>query len=125
MSDPKVSFIQGLYYRPPQCSDVFVTTDVARIVFDKLCGCEAIQEDYFYRKMTYDYELLEDYQDLYNGSQRPSPQQQQQQQQGSHDKHSQQQPGQDNNWGPKHYQYHTHPLHLMVASYQVTAEVPV
>lgn len=88
-------------------------SDMAKAVFDKLCERKSINDDYFYREVTYDYELLEDYQDLYteflqNGV-------------TSNEKSSQQQVGKEKekveqfyNWGPKCYKYHTHPLYLMV-----------
>lgn len=85
---------------------------MAKIVFDKLCECETVQDNYFYRKVTYDYELLEDYQELYSDFQEPKPSQQH-----SPDLQAQQpSPNQDHNWGPKHFKYHTHPLYLMVSS---------
>lgn len=77
------------------------------------CLCErSVNDDYIYREVIYDYELLEDYQDLNEchkqdvGSKQGSTKLEK-----FHD------------WGPKRYKYCTHPLYLMVLQFHNTHNV--
>lgn len=64
---------------------------MAKLVLDKCCKkVDKVDEtdNYLYTQVDYDYELLEDYQDLYHES---------------------------GNSAVEHYTYHNHPLYLMVS----------
>ena len=88
---------------------------MAKVVFDKFCKRDSVSADYFYREVLYDYELLEDYQDLYQEfleRDQVSDSDTAAQKSGG----SQENVQERYNWGPKQYRYHTHPLYLMVSS---------
>ena len=72
---------------------------MARVLFDRLCERRSVNCDYYYREVSYSYELLEDYQDLNKKCHK----------QGVASKQ-----GSTKAWGPKCYKYCTHPLYLMV-----------
>ena len=91
-------------------------------MFDKFCERKAIHEDYFYGEVTYDYELLEDYKDLYvefesksESASRPGKQQQHPAREGGGKTRKVSTERVSHKWGPEHYKYYTHPLHLMVS----------
>lgn len=99
----------------------FLLAGMTKLVFDKLCDRKTVYDDYFYRKVLYNYEFLEDYQDVYSefpetitSTDAASVQQESSRMQTA---------GlataitvKPRVWGPKVYRYKTHPLYLMVSS---------
>lgn len=86
-----------------------------------------VNEDYFYNEVTYDYELLEDYQDIYSefhesSSNAVAPSQQETelgsdplpQGRGEGEPKEDKEVVSPYQWGPERYTYSTHPLYLMV-----------
>ena len=87
---------------------------MARLFFDKLCERKAVYDDYLYREVAYNYEFLEDYQDVYDEFRETNNA-------ASKRKKSIRNGGataisvKPHMWGPKVYRYKTHPLYLMVS----------
>lgn len=90
--------------------------EAAKLVLDKLCKWRVVSAEYFYREVTYSFELLEDYQDIHNNStsgqetSRDTECLQLQSRRASQDEET----PEPYQWGPKDYKYSTHPLYLMV-----------
>lgn len=86
------------------------------LVFDKLCERKLDRKEYFYTQVTYDYEFLEDYLDIYRdfheGGFKPR------ELESKLEERSDLTDGtRPYLWGPDRYKYDSHPLYLMVSSH--------
>ena len=94
-----------------------LSTEMAKLVFDKLCTRKSVRDKYLYTEVIYNYEFLEDYQDIYSDFQEisterlPQPEQHSDIYGGTESEEDITPP----QWGPEHYKYRTHPLYLMVS----------
>lgn len=89
------------------------------LVFDKLCERKSERQEYFYNQVTYDYELLEDYQDIYSDFHksdfRPRRLENEPEETSDIPNYGPMEETPPYHWGPERYKYSNHPLYLMVS----------